>query len=212
MDFLTIYYYTSLPILSCNLLFYSIANLSTSITSSQNVIKFVSDHVYCDNVIFQNNINKHDLLSRLKIIQSLIYDIVKKYCNDDETKFNKMIDEINNPDSLFSSSFVEFEDYLLVDPISKKDILETLQVIDEPVKLSIIATSSVVFQISELFEKVKIKVDAYDNSIKKHFSSIQLKNEISELDKLINLLDTRLSMLVDLLKIYMPIKSQTYFK
>ena len=57
MDFLTIYYYTSLPILSCNLLFYSISNLSTSITSSQNVIKFVSDHVYCDNIIFQNNIN-----------------------------------------------------------------------------------------------------------------------------------------------------------
>uniref|UniRef100_A0A6C0IRV8 Uncharacterized protein n=1 Tax=viral metagenome TaxID=1070528 RepID=A0A6C0IRV8_9ZZZZ len=208
MDFLTIYYYTSLPILSCNLLFYSIANLSTSITSSQNVIKFVSDHTYCDNIIFQNNINKHDLLTRLKIIQSLIYDIVKKYCNDNETKFNKIIDEIRNPDPIFSSTFIEFEDYLLVDPISKKDILETLQVIDEPVKLSIMATASIVFQISELFEKVKIKVNAYDRSFKKHFSSIHLKTEISELDNLTKLLDMRLSMLVDLLKIYMPIKSQ----
>lgn len=209
MDFLTIYYYTSLPILSCNLLFYSISNLSTSITSSQNVIKFVSDNAYCDSIVFQNNINKHDLLSRLKIIQSLIYDIIKKYCNDDETKFNKIMDEIKNPDNVFTATLINFEDYLLVDPISKKDILETLQVIDEPVKLSIIATSSVVFQLSELFEKVKSKVDIYNNSFKKHFSSIHLKPELSELDKLTKLLDTRLTMLIDLLKIYMPIKSQT---
>lgn len=209
MDFLTIYYYTSLPILSCNLLFYSIANLSTSITSSQNVIKFVSDHAYCDNIIFQNNIDKHDLLTRLKIIQSLIYDIIKKYCNDNEIKFNKIIGEINNPDSIFSASFIECEDYLLVDPISRKDILETIKIIDEPVKLSIIATTSVIFQLSELFEKVKAKIDSYNNSYKKHFSSIHLKSEISELDKLTKLLETRLEMLIDLLKIYMPVKSQT---
>lgn len=208
MDFLTIYYYTSLPILSCNLLFYSIANLSTSITSSQNVITFVSDHTYCDNIIFQNNINKHDLLTRLKIIQSLIYDIVKKYCNDNETKFNKILDEIRNPDPIFSATFIEFEDYLLVDPLSKKDILETLQTIDEPVRLSIMATASIVFQLSELFEKVRIKVTMYDNSFKKHFTSLHLKTEISELNDLTKLLDMRLSMLVDLLKIYMPIKSQ----
>jgi hypothetical protein len=209
MDFLTIYYYTSLPILSCNLLFYSIANLSTSITSSQNVIKFVSDHAYCDNIIFQNNVNKYDLLTKLKIIQSLIYDIIKKYCNDNEIKFNKIIGEIHNPDSIFSATFIDFEDYLLVDPISRKDILETLQIIDEPIKLSIMATSSIVFELSELFEKVKLKIDSYNNSYKKHFSSIHLKSEISELDKLIKLLDMRVNMLVNLLKIYMPVKSQT---
>lgn len=209
MDFLTIYYYTSLPILSCNLLFYSIANLSTSITSSQNVIKFVSDHAYCDNIIFQNNINKYDLLTKLKIIQSLIYDIIKKYCNDNEIKFNKIIGEIHNPDSIFSATFIDFEDYLLVDPISRKDILETLQIIDEPIKLSIMATSSIVFELSELFEKVKLKIDSYNNSYKKHFSSIHLKSEISELDKLTKLLDMRVNMFIDLLKIYMPIKSQT---
>ena len=209
MDFLTIYYYTSLPILSCNLLFYSIANLSTSITSSQNVIKFVSDHAYCDNIIFQNNINKYDLLTKLKIIQSLIYDIIKKYCNDNEIKFNKIIGEIHNPDSIFSATFIDFEDYLLVDPISRKDILETLQIIDEPIKLSIMATSSIVFELSELFEKVKLKIDSYNNSYKKHFSSIHLKSEIAELDKLTKLLDMRVNMFIDLLKIYMPVKSQT---
>ena len=75
MDFLQIYYYTSLPILTCNLLFYSVANLSTSITSSQNVIRFVSEHTYCDSVIFQNNINKSDLIIKLSIVKSLIFDI-----------------------------------------------------------------------------------------------------------------------------------------
>jgi hypothetical protein len=209
MDFLTIYYYTSLPILSCNLLFYSISNLSTSITSSQNVIKFVSDHAYCDNIIFQNNIDKHDLLNKLKIIQSLIYDIIKKYCNDDDTKFNKIIQEIDNPDTIFLSTFIDFEDYLIVDPLTKKDIVESLKIIDEPVKLSIMSTSSVIFQLSNLFEKVKLKIDTYNNSYKKHFHSINLKTEISELDKLTKLLEMRLSMLIDLLKIYMPVKSQT---
>ena len=103
MDFLQIYYYTSLPILTCNLLFYSVANLSTSITSSQNVIRFVSEHSYCDSIIFQNAIFQfYELIiifsSILKFFKTLILEysmfhsfllvIVKTSFRNFDSKFN----------------------------------------------------------------------------------------------------------------------------
>jgi len=197
MDILQVYYYTSLPILTCNLLFYSVANLSTSITSSQNVIRFVSEHSHCDSIIFQNAINKSDLFIKLSIVKSLIYDTIKKYCNNDENKYNKIIKTLNNQELV-----TELEDYLLVDSFYKQEFSNTFENINEPIKLSIMVTSKVVFQITELFEKVKLKICDYNKTYKRHFYSLNLKNEINELDKLTKLLDLRLTMLIDLLKIY----------
>ena len=78
MDILKIYYYTSIPLLTCNILFYSITSLSNSITSSQNVFKFIVDHKDCDSIIFKNITTDLDLENKLKIVESLIYDIIKK--------------------------------------------------------------------------------------------------------------------------------------
>ena len=96
------------------------------------------------------------------------------------------------------------DDYLLVDSYSKDEFLETFENMNEPIKLSIMVTSKVVFQMTELFEKVKLKISNYNKTYKRHFTSLSLKQEISELDKLTKLLDVRLAMLIDLLKIYMP--------
>lgn len=191
MSFLEIYYYTSLPILTCNLLFYSIANLSTSITSSQNVIKFVSEHSYSDTIIFEKQVNNKDLLNKLIIIKSLINDVITKFCGNDKY----IMDTIHSHEH--NLSFLEYEDYLL---IPKNDI--SLNIV-EPIKLAIISTSRVIFQITDLFEKVKKKIEYYNKSIKRHFTSIQLKEEIDELNGLIQLLELRTDLLIDILKIYL---------
>jgi len=191
MSFLEIYYYTSLPILTCNLLFYSIANLSTSITSSQNVIKFVSEHSYSDTIVFEKHVTNNDLLNKLLIIKSLINDVITKFCNNDKY----IMDTIHSQQ--INTSFLEYEDYLVV---PKNDLSFNIA---EPIKLSIISTSRVIFQITDLFEKVKKKIEYYNTSIKRHFTSIQLKEEIDELNGLIQLLEIRTNLLIDILKLYL---------
>ena len=41
LNLISIYSYTSIPIITCNILFYSIMSLSNSITSTQNVFRFM---------------------------------------------------------------------------------------------------------------------------------------------------------------------------
>jgi hypothetical protein len=135
----------------------------------------------------------------LSIVKSLIFDIIKIYCNPNEKQYSKLIEDLQNQNSIS-----EMEDYLLVDSYSKEEFLETFENMNEPIKLSIMVTSKVVFQMTELFEKVKLKISNYNKTYKRHFTSLSLKQEISELDKLTKLLDVRLAMLIDLLKIYMP--------
>ena len=82
MDLLTIYYYTSVPLLTCNLIFYSLTTLSTSITSSQNVVRFISEHKDCDSIIFKNELDKnyncvHSDIKESKLHNAFVYDITK---------------------------------------------------------------------------------------------------------------------------------------
>ena len=80
MDLLKVYYYAGTPILMCNLLFYSITTLSNSISSSQNVFKFISEHVEPDYIIFKETVEQLDLENRLKILNEFILEVLKKYC------------------------------------------------------------------------------------------------------------------------------------
>ncbi len=59
--------------LECNLLFYSITTLSNSISSSQNVFKFISEHVEPDYIIFKETVEQLDLENKLKILNEFIF-------------------------------------------------------------------------------------------------------------------------------------------
>jgi len=96
MDIINLYYYTSIPLITCNLLFYSITTLSNSITSTQNVFRFIYEHKDNDYLIYKNEIKKFDLLNKIKIINSLIIDTIKKYIPN-EDNYNKFMNTINNP-------------------------------------------------------------------------------------------------------------------
>jgi hypothetical protein len=85
------------------MLFYSITALSTSISSSQNVFKFIVEHKDCDSIIFKNVMTDLDLENKLKIIESLTYDIIKKFsANNEEFELTKA--EIKNPQSILNTT------------------------------------------------------------------------------------------------------------
>ena len=72
MDLLSMYYYAGIPVITCNMLFYSMSAISSSITSSQNVVKFISEHKDNDVTIFKNELELMDLTMKLKIVETLI--------------------------------------------------------------------------------------------------------------------------------------------
>ncbi len=194
------YYYTSVPIITCNMLLYSITSLSNSISSSQNVVKFISEHKDCDSVIFKNEIVEMDLENKLRIVETLIYSVIKRFSVDNnEFEFAKK--EIQNP-KIFSNNMTENNEFALVEVVSSPLFLQR---IDEPVKISLISTSEIVQNINALILKINEKINNYKKSYMKNIISLSLKYELSSLHKYVKILDLRLHMLFELLKIYLPL-------
>ena len=203
MDIIRLYYYTSVPLLTCNMLFYSITSLSASISSSQNVVKFIAEHKDCDSVIFKNEIVETDLENKLRIIESLIYDIIKKYClNNDEFECTKK--DIQQP-QIIDTNFIENNEFALVEIKSQTNVLER---IDEPLKLALMSTSETVQKIHTILMEMRDKINNHNKSYIKTIIVISLQMELKTLNRQIKILDSRLHFLLELLKVYLPIREK----
>jgi hypothetical protein len=203
MDMIRLYYYTSVPLLTCNMLFYSITSLSASISSSQNVVKFIAEHKDCDSVIFKNEIAETDLENKLRIVESLIYDIIKKYSkNADE--FERTKKDIQQP-LITDTDLIENNEFALVEMKSPTNVLER---IDEPIKLALISTSESVQSINTLLMEMRDKINNHNKSYIKTILALSLQIELKNLHRQIKILDSRLHFLLELLKVYMPIREK----
>jgi hypothetical protein len=203
MDMLRLYYYTSMPLLTCNMLFYSITSLSTSISSSQNVVKFIAEHKDCDSIIFKNEIAETDLENKLRIIESLIYDIIKKFSMNNE-EFERTKKGIQQP-QITDTHLIENNEFALVEIKSPTTVLER---IDEPIKLALISTSETVQNINALLMEMRDKINNHNKSYIKTILSISLQIELKNLNRQIKILDSRLHFLLELLKVYLPIREK----
>ena len=195
MDLLQLYYYTSVPIITCNLLFYSISALSTSITSSQNVVKFISEHKDCDSILFQNELQTNDTINKLKIIESFIYDILKKHSNNHEE-----YEELKH--NLASLNVInELQDgFTLIEmKVPNTHILER---INEPIRYALLSTSEIVQQINNNLIVCNNKIKDYKQSYVKNIMSLCLQKELNDFKKQTNILDKRFDILLKLLQIY----------
>jgi hypothetical protein len=185
------------------MLFYSITSLSASISSSQNVVKFIAEHKDCDSVIFKNAIEETDLENKLKIIESLIYDIIKKHClNNDEFEHTKK--DIQQP-QITDTNFIENNEFALIEMKSPTTVLER---IDEPIKLALISTSETVQNINTLLMEMRDKINNHNKSYIKNIIAISLQIEMKNLNRQIKILDSRLHFLLELLKVYLPIREK----
>lgn len=196
MDPLKIYYYTSVPLLTCNILFYSVTTLSNSITSTQNVFKFFYEHKDSDYEVFKNELEILDLHNKLRIIESLIFDTIRKYCNTEE-EYKYIKEDIKNP--LITSDDFKIEDYSIINIENRIQIFER---IEEPVRYALLSTSEVVQNINIVINNIHQKIIDNRQSYIKNFVTLKLTNELSQLHKYVKLLDIRMQLLFELLKIY----------
>lgn len=212
------YYYAGTPVLLCNVICYSITTLSSSISSSQNVFKFISEHVEPDCIIFNNFVEQHDLNMKLKILNSLIFDILFEYC-DNQNEFEILKKQIELHTTEIYNFMCKPDDYVIISNDNaflienntpdinnttneNNDIIKMLDRIDEPIKLAIISLSQIVYEIYILLENTQNKIKEHKKSFIKNLITLVLKNEISKLNKLHKILESRSKLLFDLLKIY----------
>lgn len=191
MDLLQLYYYAGTPILACNLLFYSLTTLSNSISSSQNVFKFISEHVEPDYIVFKNTVEYLDLENKLNILHLFIFDVLKKYCKTEE-QYNELVCLLRDDDEN------KTEEYIIIK--NKNNILCDMP---EALKTSLITLCEIIFTLLNLINTIHQKISVYRNSYIKSLIKLQLKSEINRLNNMSKILDIRSKLFFDLTNIYL---------
>jgi hypothetical protein len=195
------------PIIACNTIFYSITSLSTSITSTQNIFKFIIDHKDSDYVLWQRQLETTDLVHKLRITSALIKDIIRTHCiqknSTEKIEIENLIDEITNPklkinDNTHNNEYSVIE-YSMVDLIKKTSIEINVA---EPIKISLLSVLEVINKINNILEKIQRKIESHQNAYFKSMFKICLHDDVNQIISLTNLFNSRLSLLLELLKIY----------
>lgn len=204
-------YYAGIP-LATNLLFYSLTNLSTSISSSKNVARFISEHKDSDAVLFHHALVDTDLEHKMSILQSLVDDLLRKSSRD-HPEFLHAKNEILHPTDPDAAAVTdhpntEWPDVTDVQwvapPATAAAVLNRL---DPPVKLALVSLTDTLQQTASLLGDIRTKMEKYDQSYMKSFVALSLKTELPKLHQLVRILDLRAAMLLELLKVYLPASS-----
>jgi hypothetical protein len=188
------YYYAGTPILMCNLLFYSITTLSNSISSSQNVFKFISEHVESDYIIFKETVEQLDLENKLKILNEFIFEVLKKYCKTQE-KYENLKKQIFDEFTLDKN-----EDFIIIN--SQNINLCELNDIPQSLQMSLISLCESIYNILNLIKIIHEKIIKYKNSYIKSLVALKLKSEMHKLNNLCKILDIRSKLFFDLVDFY----------
>ena len=182
------------PLLTYNAIIYSISSLSTSITSTQNIFNFIIQHKDNDYVVFQHQLEATDLYNKLNIVSALIKDILRKHCNDKNLS-DKAIEDILHPTIELENN----DDYNMINLIKKTSI--NLEV-PEPVKLALLSCLEIIIKINNVLEKIHTKILDHQKSYLKNFIKISICFEINKIILYTELLNSRLHILFEVLKIY----------
>ena len=167
------------------------------------VIEFISEHKDCDSILFKNEMEILDIQNKLEIIEALIFDIIKRHCKTDE-EFENIKTNIKTP-SIICDEINEdnSSNFMMIELNTNNSAFERM---DNPVKYSLLSTSETIQKINDILIKIYEKIRKHSNSYFNKLVTLCLHKELNELNKQINILDKRLYLLFEILKIYLVIK------
>jgi hypothetical protein len=204
MNMFGLYSSAGITLMASNLLFYSLTSLSTSISSSQTVVKFITEHKDCDSVVFKNEIVEIDLENKLQILESLVLDILCMFSREKQEQ-EQVKSEFRDPGRCVTDS--PHPEWLDLTEIKVKKHTATAAVLERiphPLRLALFSTADTLQQLTMLLQEVRKKIEAHHHSYMQHFVSLSLKTEMSSLHKTVKVLDIRTHLLLELVKIYLP--------
>ena len=163
---------------ACNALFYSITSVSTYISSTQNIFRFILEHKDSSYAVFQHQIEQTDLITRMDIVVSLIKQIVSKYVN--------LTNLTNTTFECLSG------DWTVIDMVQSPN----LEYIPEPTRLAIISVLTTIAKINTVLEIIYTKIKTHQLSYMKAFVKIKIVDDIARIETLTALFEKRIDLLL----------------
>jgi hypothetical protein len=163
---------------ACNALFYSITSVSTYISSTQNIFRFILEHKDSSYAVFQHQIEQTDLITRMNIVVSLIKQIVSKYVN--------LTNLTNTTFECLSG------DWTVIDMVQSPN----LEYIPEPTRLAIISVLTTIAKINTVLEIIYMKIKTHQLSYMKAFVKIKIVDDIAQIETLTALFEKRVDLLL----------------
>ena len=157
-----------------------------SITATAGILQFISTHSDPDFIIFTHEIEQLDLTYKLKLIELLIFDILKT----------------NNP--IFNESITD-GDYIQIDINQFENTLN----INESLKFALYYTFDISKKLGETISIIEKKIHSYNSSYLKYIFVLSLKSELNNLKKTSDLFDLRMKLFFEILKINNPLIHKT---
>ena len=177
-----------------------VSSFTTSIISSYNLYNVIITHSISqsDYQNYQNQITSTDLANKLLLASSIIKDIIKKhhFKTDSNITIEKIIELCGDE---FKIEFNGEEGFDMITHIQNNNIISD---VPEPVKISLNSTLEIIDKINLILNKIHYKIKTYSCSYLKYVSKLNLLEETAELIGLDKIFDKRLSLLLEVVKIY----------
>jgi len=178
----------------------SVSSITTSVLSSYNLYNVIitKSISHSDYQNYQNKITSTDLANKLLLASSIIKDIIKKYHykTDSNIPIEKIIELYKDE---LKIEFVNEEDFNMITHIQNNNIISD---VPEPVKISLNSTLEIIDNINDVLNKIHIKIKTYSTSYLKYVSKLNLSEETEQLINFDEIFNKRLSLLLEILKIY----------
>jgi len=177
-----------------------VTSISSTIVSSYNFYNFIITNSPNDYQNYQNEIISTDLANKLLIASSLIKDIIKKHhynsVSDKSISIEKIIESYKEQIKI---EYLQNEEFNIITHIQNNNIIAD---VPEPVKIALNSTIEIIDKINNILEKIHCKLSVHSKSYIKYLSKLNIKNEVLNLITLDKLFDKRLTLLIDIIKIY----------
>lgn len=177
------------PFIAKDVLFYGITTISTTIISIQNIFDFIVNHKDTEYKIYIKELEKTDLHNKLNVISAIIKNIIEKYATPNEN-----LESITNK-VLYC---YENDEYNVIN----LDIHNITLKIEEPVKIALMSTLDIIIKIHKIFDKIHTKILHREKLYFKFFYNLNIHTEINDIIFDNDILDKRMYLLFELLKIY----------
>jgi len=194
-----------LPYITYNAVSYGFSTMTSSISTSINVFNYITEHKDTDYETLQKQLESTDLNNKLYIIQSLIKDILIRHCkNMGITDTNKIQEILGTGEADIACDVVTIksEDFNIINKIN--NIYSEINIPD-PVKLSIVSTIDVIDKINNCLESIKKKILYHQGCYFKSLRTIKISEDVKKIISFTNILNSRLFILFELLKVYKDI-------
>jgi hypothetical protein len=184
MDLISLYYQSHAPIMTTHMLLNIMSYISYSVTSTAQIIQFISTYNDPDYILFTQELEQLDLEYKLKLIELLIIDILKTH----------------NP--LFHELIID-ENYIQID-ITQLDNNNNIHM-NESLKLALQYTLDISKKLGCSINIIQQKIHSYNKSYAKYIYQLSLKSELHNLKKISDLFDLRMKLFFEILKINNPL-------